>query len=94
VVHDTDPPRGEVERELAGLWSELLGCDPVQRGDNFFALGGDSLLATRLVERVRRRFDVGVSLRAFFAAATVSELAAAISVVRADEPELVDEGVL
>src|ERR1039458_6735434 len=48
-------PRGEVERRLAELWAELLGKSEISRQDNFFALGGDSLLATRLGELARPR---------------------------------------
>ena len=44
---------GPVEREVARIWADLLGCDRVGRDDNFFALGGDSLLATRVVAALR-----------------------------------------
>jgi acyl carrier protein len=53
--------------------------------DNFFALGGDSLLAGRIVARLRSRFDVEVPLPALFKYPTVSELAAEI------EGKLIDE---
>jgi acyl-coenzyme A synthetase/AMP-(fatty) acid ligase/acyl carrier protein len=66
---------GPVERTLAELWAELLGTPGVGRRTSFFALGGDSLLATRLVEEVRRRFGVETSLRELYGAPTVEQLA-------------------
>ncbi|OYO30325.1 non-ribosomal peptide synthetase, partial [Janthinobacterium sp. PC23-8] len=48
-------PRTALERLLAGLWQEVLGRTQVGRDDNFFALGGDSILALRLVARIREQ---------------------------------------
>ncbi|MFJ4591179.1 MULTISPECIES: amino acid adenylation domain-containing protein [unclassified Kitasatospora] len=47
------PPRTEVERALAGIWAELLGADLVGTEDNFFSLGGDSILSIQAVSRAR-----------------------------------------
>jgi pyochelin synthetase len=55
-------PRDDRERELAALWAELLGCERVGRDDDFFALGGDSLLVARLVGRLRERVPALVEL--------------------------------
>src|SRR5207302_3947389 len=71
-------PRDMLERQLAQLWEDLLGVHPVGAADNFFELGGHSLLAGRLLARVRERFHVDVSLRTFFTAPTVADLATAI----------------
>ena len=49
VAAAADAPRGEVEQRLAQLWSQLLGKAEITQQDNFFALGGDSLLATKLL---------------------------------------------
>ncbi|GLZ37103.1 hypothetical protein Acsp05_07280 [Actinokineospora sp. NBRC 105648] len=48
-----DPPVGEVERDIAAVWAELLRVD-VTRGTDFFAAGGDSMLSVRCVTRLRR----------------------------------------
>ncbi|MFC0679114.1 amino acid adenylation domain-containing protein [Lysobacter korlensis] len=48
-----EPPADQLEQRLADAAGELLGIDRVGRHDNFFELGGDSVLATRLAERIR-----------------------------------------
>jgi aryl carrier-like protein len=87
------PPRGPAETTLAQLWSTLLGIGQVSRHDNFFTLGGDSLLATRLVAAIRRELHIPVSLRMLLEAPTIAELAPAVTPAQADA-SLVEEGVL
>lgn len=72
-------PRDEMEHELARIWAEVLGIDRVGVLDNFLELGGHSLLATQVCARVRELLKTDISLQAFFAAPTVSLLAARIS---------------
>ncbi|MEU5252076.1 condensation domain-containing protein [Streptomyces longwoodensis] len=67
-----DDPRTEV---LRGLFSEVLGGRPVAAGDNFFRVGGQSLLAVRLVNRVSSVLGVRLSLRDVFQAPTPARLA-------------------
>ncbi|MFE0320703.1 condensation domain-containing protein, partial [Streptomyces albogriseolus] len=75
---DTDrtPPRTPAERAVAAAWSDVLGVDEVHAGDDFFALGGDSILAVRVTARLRAAFGPDVSPRALFTHSTVSALAA------------------
>jgi amino acid adenylation domain-containing protein len=87
-----EPPRGPVETTLAQLWETLLGIPEVGRGRSFFALGGDSLLATRMVEALRRQFGVEVRLRDLLAAPTVAELAAMLDDARPAQE--MEEGVI
>jgi aspartate racemase len=68
-------PRTPVEQELAAMWSELLDVERVGVHDNFFDLGGHSLVATRLLSRVRATFEAEVTMRSFFDAPTVEDLA-------------------
>ncbi|MEV4630895.1 amino acid adenylation domain-containing protein [Micromonospora sp. NPDC049523] len=68
-------PRTPAEEGLAVLWREVLGLADVGVHDNFFALGGHSLTATRLIARIRATFGVDLPLRLLFAAPTIAELA-------------------
>ncbi|MEV1293170.1 amino acid adenylation domain-containing protein [Pseudonocardia sp. NPDC049635] len=61
VAGGTEPREGR-ERELAALWAELLGRDRVGRDEDFFALGGDSLLVARLVGRLREQIPALVDI--------------------------------
>jgi amino acid adenylation domain-containing protein len=71
-------PRNEIERLIAGAWTEILELDRVGVDDNFFDLGGHSLMATRVHTRLRRMFNQDIPLRMLFEKPTVAELAAAI----------------
>ena len=89
------PPQTPTETTLAHLWTELLDTPTIGRHDNFIALGGDSLLATRLVEMITARFGVDLSLRELFTAGTVAELAVVVDQLDSSvDAELVEEGVL
>ncbi|WP_342149801.1 non-ribosomal peptide synthetase [Methylorubrum sp. SB2] len=72
------PPQGATEEALSGLWSALLGVERVGRNDGFFERGGHSLLAAKLVQRIREDFGAHVGLPAFYAAPTLAALAALI----------------
>jgi amino acid adenylation domain-containing protein len=69
------PPGTPVEREIARLWSEALGCPVASLHDSFFALGGHSLLAALLIPRYRESFGVELELRQLFEAPTLEQLA-------------------
>ncbi|SAK44385.1 non-ribosomal peptide synthetase [Caballeronia pedi] len=67
-------PRNAREAELAQLFAQTLERDAVSIDDNFFALGGHSLRAARLVNRIRDRMGVDVGIRMLFEAPTVAQL--------------------
>jgi acyl carrier protein len=68
-------PRSDIEIQLAELVGDLLGVHPIGVGDNFFLLGGHSLLGTQLIVRVHDAFGVELSLRAVFDHPTLADLA-------------------
>ncbi|WP_328491696.1 non-ribosomal peptide synthase/polyketide synthase [Streptomyces sp. NBC_00414] len=74
------PPRTDAERVLATIWSEVLGVPEVGARDNYFALGGDSVLGIQIVSAARRA-GLALTPRHLFRHQTVAELAAA-----AEEP--------
>jgi amino acid adenylation domain-containing protein len=75
---EAEPPRSPLEELVAGLWAELLGCERVGLHDDFFAAGGHSLLAVRLLARLRDATGMDVPLRALFAHPTVAALTAEV----------------
>ncbi|MDJ0841406.1 MAG: amino acid adenylation domain-containing protein, partial [Acidobacteriota bacterium] len=82
-------PRGETEEQLAAIWSQVLGVERIGVHDNFFDLGGHSLLVTQVVSRIRAVFDVDLPLRTVFEHATVADLARALTeVMRVDELDM------
>ncbi|WP_131787849.1 non-ribosomal peptide synthetase [Protofrankia symbiont of Coriaria ruscifolia] len=92
VAARSGEPVGALERQLAELWAELLGVERVGRHEDFFALGGDSLLVARLVGQVRERLpDVvalewEVVLRHMLRAPTVAALATFLRGATGREP--------
>ena len=66
---------GEIESMLSRLWAETLGVESVDLDENFFELGGDSLLATKLIARLRSDYGVEMSPEMLFDLPTVRELA-------------------
>ena len=71
-------PRTETERAVAAIWRELLGRERIGVEEDFFALGGHSLLVTQLASRLRRTFGIEFALNELFAGATVAKIAARV----------------
>jgi acyl transferase domain-containing protein len=78
-------PRDESEAAIAEIFQELLGIEQVGIHDNFFQLGGNSLIGTQLVTRLRGAFQVELPLRTLFDAATVAELSVTIEEILINE---------
>jgi acyl transferase domain-containing protein/acyl carrier protein len=71
-------PRNQMERIVAEIWAEVFGIAQIGIHDNFFELGGESLMATRIISRLREAFDVELSVRDFLEAPMISEVAKAV----------------
>jgi thioester reductase-like protein len=96
-------PRSELEERIASAWRELFGVREVGVYDSFYELGGTSLMAPRLVFKLRDRLQSEVPLNALYEAPTVADLAALLGGAPADgpahpaaagEPDLWDEVAL
>jgi len=73
-----EEPVGDIEHKLASLWRELLNVDRLGVEDDYFALGGTSLLAARMFAEIAERFGVKLPLTTILEAATVRALAGRI----------------
>jgi len=83
------PPRNATEEAIAQIWRELLGVDKIGVHDNFLELGGDSLLAVRLISRMRDTFQQELSMGLIFEASSIAELSKAV--VQKDQKDQDDE---
>ena len=72
-----EEPGTETEKKLAEIWAQVLGVEKVGVHDNFFDLGGDSILSLQIVSRAKQG-GMGVSVRQLFQSQTVGELAAEV----------------
>ena len=90
------PPRSADEQVQAEIWQELLGFGPIGAFDDFFELGGHSLLAIQLISRLRRAFEVDVSVSRVFEFPTIADLTESIARARAtlDDQEAKTAAVL
>jgi thioesterase domain-containing protein/acyl carrier protein len=77
-AHAHVSPRDALETELARIWKDVLGVDSVGVSDDFFELGGDSVLAVRMMVGVQRALGTTLPLSTLMRAATVEHLASAL----------------
>ncbi|WP_165988992.1 phosphopantetheine-binding protein, partial [Streptomyces sp. YIM 98790] len=92
-------PQSATERAVAEIWRELLEVAEVSRDAGFFELGGNSLIATRVAQRIVQRFGVELTLRQLFDRPTLPQVAALIDELTLgtedrDAPVRLEEGVL
>ena len=88
-------PRTEVEQSLCEIWSEVLNREKVGIYDNFFEIGGHSLLAAQLQSRIKECFDMNITIKDLFDHPTVIEIANAIEhiVINDSKQLLIREGL-
>ena len=84
-------PRNELERQIAAVWSEVLGVEEIGLHDNFFDLGGHSLLVVQAHHRLQENLGLAIPLLAHFQYTTVHSLAEYLGQGGADEPSF-EEG--
>ncbi|MBK4217871.1 amino acid adenylation domain-containing protein [Paracoccus caeni] len=77
---DDDTPQGEVEAAIAQIWADILDLDKVGRQDSFLALGGDSLMATRAITRLRQAGIDNASLSDLFARPVLRDFANGLTI--------------
>jgi acyl-coenzyme A synthetase/AMP-(fatty) acid ligase/acyl carrier protein len=75
-------PQGELQTTIATIWAEALELEKVGANENFFALRGHSLLATRVIARVGEELGIEVPLQCLFEAPTVAGMAGSIEALR------------
>jgi amino acid adenylation domain-containing protein len=90
--HDSKPclaPRTSTELDLAAIWSEVLALDVARVGvaDNFFQLGGHSLRAVRVLNRIEGRFHIELSVEDLFEKQTIAELAQMVEAAQLAQAE-------
>ncbi len=76
------PPQGEEEERVARVWQDILKIPAIMRTDNFFAVGGTSLLAIAVSQRLTRELGLTVPTREIFAAPVLADLAGRVAVLR------------
>jgi thioesterase domain-containing protein/acyl carrier protein len=75
TVKEFGPPLDDFEEQLIGLWEDILQTFPIGRASDFFDMGGDSLLAARLLNRIEKQFNRTFSLCDLLQSPTVEQLA-------------------
>ncbi len=84
-------PRTALEEVLTKMWIGILGVEKIGIHDNFFQLGGDSILAAQVISQVSERMQVKLSLLGLFDAPTVAETALVIEEIMIEEVERLTE---
>jgi acyl carrier protein len=83
---DYAAPTSELERVLCGMWQDVLGLDRIGVHDDFFEVGGNSLVAVQLLARIRKEAGEKIPMRTLFEEPTVARMAVAITGLRPAEP--------
>jgi surfactin family lipopeptide synthetase C len=88
---DIVAPRTPVEEQLAVAWRQVLRLERVGVHDNFFEVGGHSLLVTQVISRVREAFQIELPLRSLFDHPTIAELALVVEEILIDDLEKISD---
>ena len=91
AVHRYVPPQGNFETALAVIWAEVLKLEQVGRYDDFFALGGQSLVALRVLFRVNDCFQTELSVRTLLEHSVLMEFAQKLCSISGRNPEALEK---
>jgi acyl carrier protein len=83
-------PSTDTEKKIIILFKELLNKSNIGINHNFFELGGDSLLATQLISRIKYEFNIQLQLKDFFELDTIRSLSITIDSILSKEPKDID----
>ena len=81
-------PQSDVERSIAAVWQEVLHLENIGIHDNFFEIGGHSLIATQIISRLRQVFQMELSVRTLFEAPTIASFAEKCEIIQGTVQEL------
>jgi acyl carrier protein len=101
-IHDTDTPQGDrpnlavdyvaprtiLEQSIADIWQDLFGISPIGIHDDFFDLGGHSLLTTQMISKMRNTFQIDLPVKSLFEATTIARLARVIETAAQETEEI------
>ena len=95
AITQTESLATATEETLAAIWSELLGSQNLSRRDQFFLIGGDSLLVVRLSHQINQQWDIQIPLRTLFEVPELAKQAAVIDIfIHDDAAELSEEAFM
>jgi 1-acyl-sn-glycerol-3-phosphate acyltransferase/acyl carrier protein len=83
-------PRNDIEKEIKNLWSVALKRQDISIDDNFFEIGGYSLLALQLLTQIKEKLGVEISLHSFFESPTIADLSLLLSKQKDTPKEMSD----
>lgn len=80
------PPQTQLEQKLADIWSAVLKINPISRHDNFFEIGGDSILSIQIIAKARQQ-DISLGANQLFEQQTIAELAETLTTNQNNNPK-------
>jgi amino acid adenylation domain-containing protein len=92
-IESSRAPLDHTEEVLVDIWREVLGIEDVGVEDNFFHLGGHSLLIIQVLSRVKRLLHVELSVRELFECPTIEKFAKRVAQVRLDTPSIAEKDI-
>ncbi|WJG11186.1 non-ribosomal peptide synthetase [Aliiglaciecola sp. LCG003] len=84
-------PRTELEAQLCEIWQSVLGIEQVGVHDNFFRIGGNSIMAIQLVNQCQRKFDIKLSVNLLFEKQTIAHLSEGTQLFTSNKANVLDE---